>query len=118
MRLRNAVAAGLGALTLLLTVSTPANAATGTFEYKLRDTQAGKKLTPKITNPKDGECYTVPGHNKDRGYYAQNGTNAVVVLYSGFNCDGEGILLAPGDTGAGSSTHQYFGSFSFEVVEG
>ncbi|MFJ2610282.1 hypothetical protein ACIQOU_14965 [Streptomyces sp. NPDC091279] len=113
MRLRNAVAAGLGALMLLLTVSTPANAATGTFEYKLRDTVNMKKLTIKITDPVEEKCYSVPGHDRDRGYYANNGTDASATIYSGFKCDGTTRKIPSRGTGSGSGEHWYFGSVMF-----
>ncbi|MFF5564246.1 hypothetical protein ACFY7Z_04265 [Streptomyces sp. NPDC012623] len=116
MRLRNTVAAGLGALTLLLTVSTPANAATGTLEYKLRDTVNMKKLELKITDPEEGKCYTVPGNGRDRGYYAYNGTDASATVYYGFNCEGATRKIAPGKTGVDRGGHWYFGSVIFWKV--
>ncbi|MCX4625287.1 MULTISPECIES: hypothetical protein [unclassified Streptomyces] len=97
MKLRNAVAAALGALALTLSMSGSALAATGEFHYKFSDA-AGDELSVTLPDPRSGECinlYAVDSYKYPPGYAPHNETDAWVTVYTDTNCDGDQWRLKP-----------------------
>ncbi|MGI5341434.1 hypothetical protein ACQEVS_30535 [Streptomyces sp. CA-181903] len=87
MRLRHSIAAALGALALLVTMPTSADAATGTFEYTYGP---GVGLPGAVLNPVSGRCYDAPGATEeDPAHSPKNLTNATATVFLDFDCSGD-----------------------------
>ncbi|MGW7313202.1 hypothetical protein [Streptomyces sp. NPDC054854] len=90
MKLRNTVAATLGALTLVLSLPGSALAATGDFSYKYV-TDLGHEERITLHDPHSGKCinlYAVGDDELTPGYGPHNRTNTPVTVYSGALCTG------------------------------
>ncbi|MDX2394048.1 hypothetical protein NJL88_29100 [Streptomyces sp. DK15] len=101
MRLRNALAAALGAALLIVTSPGSASAATGSLDYRYgADSTEGSIQFPNLN-----ECYTVATVNGQvvDAYAPENRSNADAALFLDAACedpgeDGKEVLLHPGDT--------------------
>ena len=97
MRLRNTVAAAVGAAVLVLTVPTSASAAGGEFRYTYRD-HAGYAREGRLIDPPSRECITLP-QTEDRDAPSadspRNDTDATATVFTGDNCDGDWFSLRP-----------------------
>ncbi|MDA5280499.1 hypothetical protein ACWGHM_11605 [Streptomyces sp. NPDC054904] len=90
MKLRNTVAATLGALTLVLSLPGSALAATGEFSYKYV-TDLGHEERITLNDPHSGKCINLFAVGDDEvppGYGPHNRTNTPVTVYSGALCTG------------------------------
>ncbi|MCX5194728.1 hypothetical protein OOK31_12605 [Streptomyces sp. NBC_00249] len=90
MKLRSTLAAGLGALTLVLSLSGSAVAAQGEFSYKYVDGY-GQERKVTLHDPHSGKCINLHavGDNKELpGYGPHNQTDTNVTVYLGASCDG------------------------------
>ncbi|MER5808404.1 hypothetical protein ABT143_09460 [Streptomyces sp. NPDC002033] len=97
MKLRNAVAAALGAFALTLSMSGSALATTGDFHYKYRD-DFDRELTVTLPDPRSDKCinlYGVDSYEFAPGFAPHNETDAWVTVYSDTNCDGREWRLKP-----------------------
>ncbi|MGO4457849.1 hypothetical protein AB4039_11145 [Streptomyces sp. M-16] len=91
MKLRNAVAATLGALAITLSMSGSALAAEGDFHYTYQ-AEDGQVHEAALSNPANDTCVNLSGIESDEapaGYGPQNSTDAYVVLYLGADCNEE-----------------------------
>ncbi|RST09038.1 hypothetical protein EF910_02205 [Streptomyces sp. WAC07149] len=85
MRLRNAAVAAVGALTLLVTAPTSANAAVGEFLYT-----TGSALPAGLTDPTSGQCINLFGATEETPASApKNLTNSTATVFLDFNCAGD-----------------------------
>lgn len=94
MKLRNAVAATLGALALTLSMSGSALAAQGDFHYTYTHADAAgaeeQRLESALHDPANDTCINLAGVGLEDGQEAfgpQNSTDAWVTLYVGVDCD-------------------------------
>lgn len=95
MRLRYTIASALGALALVVTLPTSANAAVGEFAYTYR-APGGAAVLGGLHNPPSAQCFNLPGTTKASPAYApQNFTTAQVTLFLDYDCSGE-IFYAVG----------------------
>ncbi|MBT2510969.1 hypothetical protein J7I98_35155 [Streptomyces sp. ISL-98] len=103
MRLRNTLAAALGAFSLALTLPTSASAASGDFSYAYLDEQENGRIGH-LANPESGRCINLP--EVEGGAPAAsaplNTTNEFATAFVEANCEGPGFALRPG---GGSSSH-------------
>ncbi|MFD7099834.1 hypothetical protein ACFV0B_15430 [Streptomyces xanthophaeus] len=91
MKLRNTVAAALGAFALVLTLPGSALAAQGDFLYKYVD-QLGQEQHITLHDPHSGKCinlYAVGNDLVPPGYGPHNRTDTAVTLYLGASCTGD-----------------------------
>ncbi|GAA3269636.1 hypothetical protein Slala03_03340 [Streptomyces lavendulae subsp. lavendulae] len=91
MKLRNAVAATLGALALTLSMSGSAFAAEGQFHYTYQE-EDGQVREAALSNPANDSCVNLFGAGADEvpaGYAPENATDSYAVLYLGADCDEE-----------------------------
>ncbi|WP_405714152.1 hypothetical protein OG264_33165 [Streptomyces xanthophaeus] len=103
MRLRNALAAALGAAVLVVAMPGSASAATGSLDFKYGDVADPTEW--QIQFPNLNECYAVPkvdGAYVD-AYAPENRSNADAAMFLDAACedpgeDGKEVLLHPGDT--------------------
>ncbi|MEU4948194.1 hypothetical protein ACFYN3_06895 [Streptomyces lavendulae] len=89
MKLRNAVAATLGALALTLSMSGSAFAAEGEFHYTYKE-EDGQVREGALSNPANDTCVNLFGAGADEipaGYGPQNSTDSYVILYLGADCN-------------------------------
>ncbi|MDJ1134311.1 hypothetical protein [Streptomyces iconiensis] len=95
MRLRHTVAAGLGALTLALTVPASAGATSGQFSY-LYETHSGPEPYT-LVDPPSHECLTLPQaadpHSQPPAHSPRNRTASRAVVYDGPDCTGQSFAL-------------------------
>ncbi|MFD5083427.1 hypothetical protein ACFWOG_12410 [Kitasatospora sp. NPDC058406] len=85
MRLRTTAAAALGALALLVSVPTSAQAATGDFLYKV-----GPGVPAGLADPESRECINLFGATEDHPAFApENFTTSTATVFLDFNCDGD-----------------------------
>lgn len=95
MRSRHVIGAALGALALIVTMPTPANALNGHFKY-----QYGNVNDPtwgQLENPTGGDCHQLPGvegTNQD-AYAPWNLIKAKVHLFSEEWCEGTYTTIGP-----------------------
>ena len=105
MRLRNATAAALGALALVLAVPSSASAATGEFTYQYVD-ENGDPAVTLLTDPPSGECLTLPEVADEEttppAHSPRNRTDATATVFTGADCSGDYFSLRP-HTGYGSA---------------
>ncbi|MGE7391323.1 hypothetical protein ACQKM2_38230 [Streptomyces sp. NPDC004126] len=99
MRLRTALPAVMGALLLTLAMPTSANAAIGTFTYRV----PGVALPRIILDPPNNECIDIPEAD-DPSEEApvntpRNLTNRQAVVYADPGCEGDFFHLRPGGSG-------------------
>ncbi|CAM5641405.1 hypothetical protein SAVIM338S_06282 [Streptomyces avidinii] len=120
MRLRNALAAALGAAVLIVALPSSASAATGSLDFKYGD--VADPTNAQIQFPNLNECYTVPTVNGVvvDAYAPENRSNADAVMFLDTQCydageEGEEVLLHPGDT-RGNEYH--FRSVKFLLSSG
>ncbi|MFJ5548512.1 hypothetical protein [Streptomyces sp. NPDC093225] len=99
MRLRNSLAAALGALTLVLTLPTSASAAVGDFEYTFIG-ETGQRLDNRLTDPGGEECINIAeasGDSSSPVFAPRNYTNATATVFVEADCEGdEFYTLNPG----------------------
>ncbi|MBC3841902.1 hypothetical protein GXW82_21900 [Streptacidiphilus sp. 4-A2] len=96
MRLRNSIAAAVGALALVLTLPTSAQAAGGRFTYITHD--AGYAQERALVDPPSGECINLKGAEDPNGPPAdspRNDTDATATVFTGTDCDGDYYSLRP-----------------------
>ncbi len=96
MRLRNSVAAAVGAFALVLTLPTSAQAAGGRFTYISHD--GGNSQERVLFDPPSGVCSTLPGAEDPEGPPAdspRNDTDATATVFTGTDCDGDYFSLRP-----------------------
>ncbi len=106
MRMRTALAAGVGALALIVTVPTSASAAEGPFFYAYTGLD-GSPQVGVLNNPVSRECVTVP-EVADPGAssparYAYNDTGSTAVVFANPDCTGDATALEP-KAGGGAGT--------------
>ncbi|MGW7367143.1 hypothetical protein ACWGI8_27840 [Streptomyces sp. NPDC054841] len=98
MRLRHSTAAALGALVLVLTLPTPAGAATGSFSYVYSGLD-GRPQQAALTDPPSGECITLPEvadpSSSAPASTPRNDTDAVAVVFTEPDCTGHSFPLRP-----------------------
>lgn len=98
MRIRHSVAASLGALALVLTLSAPADAATGTFVYTYSGLD-GSAQTATLENPPSGECITLPEvadpSSSSPAHSPLNRTDTTAVVFTDPGCEGDSFRLRP-----------------------
>ncbi|MFD7083401.1 hypothetical protein [Streptomyces sp. NPDC059918] len=90
MKLRTALGAGLGALTLMLSMAGSAQAAEGNFTYKYVD-DYGVERQITLHDPHSGKCVNLHAVGNDAeqpGYGPHNDTDTAVTVYLGANCQG------------------------------
>ncbi|MFJ9338101.1 hypothetical protein ACIRP0_02275 [Streptomyces sp. NPDC101733] len=95
MKLRNTLAATLGALTLVLSMSGSAQAAQGDFSYKYVDGY-GQERRVVLHDPHSGKCVNLHAIGDDEvppGYAPHNQTDANATVYLGANCKGPEFRL-------------------------
>ncbi|MET9399453.1 hypothetical protein [Kitasatospora sp. NPDC002965] len=110
MRLRTVAVAALGALTLLVTVPTSANAADGVFRYTYR--ADGSEHRGELVDPRPEECVDVKGATEEDAAYAPvNRTNGTAVAFLEFGCVGDVYRVL--DPGASASRRLHFRSVLF-----
>ncbi|MFJ2744411.1 hypothetical protein ACIO3O_32695 [Streptomyces sp. NPDC087440] len=94
MRFRTSLAAALGALALVVTLPTSANAATGQFAFTYN--RDGKTIEATLHDPKARECIdldevadpsTTPAHSP------RNRTNSIATVFTDLECEGESFPL-------------------------
>ncbi|MFJ4793912.1 hypothetical protein [Kitasatospora purpeofusca] len=98
MRLRNAVIASASALLLALTLSNPAQAATGDFDYTYIGT-GGISVNGSLADPNSGECINIPETvgNNFPALAPRNFTNATATVFLEADCDGDTYhVMTPG----------------------
>jgi hypothetical protein len=98
MRLRSTLAAALGAATLVLTLSTSAQAAEGHFTYVFHDWHGGPQVGV-LDHPRSRECITLPETRDEFAPPAdspRNDTDATAVVFTGVDCTGDYFTLRPG----------------------
>ncbi|QNP74714.1 hypothetical protein IAG44_38205 [Streptomyces roseirectus] len=104
MKNRRKVSAVAAAVALCAMFTTPAQAARGSFAYRLEASGQGWHLT----DPEDGRCYPTqaPAHQPS------NHTDRLAVLYRGTDCQDGAVVtfLEPGQTAP-----DRFGSVKFLV---
>ncbi len=82
MKLRNAVAATLGALALTLSMSGSAFAAEGEFHYTYKEEDGQVREAPSATRPTTrASTSSAPRDEIPAGYGPQNSTDSYVILY-------------------------------------
>ncbi|MFJ3713085.1 hypothetical protein OG204_21040 [Streptomyces sp. NBC_01387] len=97
MKLRNAAAAGLAALALVLMLPGSALAATGEFHYKYVDDH-GQEQFATVHDPQSGRCINLYGVDSDElppGFGPHNQTDSWVTVYVGTDCQGPEWQLRP-----------------------
>lgn len=96
MHLRSSVAAAVGALALVLTLPTSAQAAGGRFTYIAHE--GGTSQERVLVDPPSGVCITLPGAEDPDGLPAdspRNDTDATATVFTGTDCDGDYFSLRP-----------------------
>ncbi|MGW0532698.1 hypothetical protein [Streptomyces sp. NPDC003032] len=98
MRLRHAVAAALGALTLVVTQSAPASAATGDFSYKFVGPD-GSPRSATLHHPPSPACITLaevadPGASEP-AFAPHNNTDEWAMVFTEPDCAGDSWTLRP-----------------------
>ncbi|MFE2156132.1 hypothetical protein ACFXJO_34135 [Streptomyces lavendulae] len=90
MRLRNAVIASASALLLALTVSNPAQAATGDFDYTYIGT-GGIAVNGNLADPRSRECIDIPETvgNNFPALAPRNFTTSTATVFLESHCDGD-----------------------------
>lgn len=101
MRLHTTVAAGLGALALIVALPTSANAATGEFTYKYTD-RDGTKRIGRLLDPDSRECITLPEvvdlSALGAAHTPRNDTSSSATVFADVDCEGTSYYsLWPGD---------------------
>ncbi|QEV18055.1 MULTISPECIES: peptidase inhibitor family I36 protein [Streptomyces] len=94
MRFRTSLAAALGALALVVTLPTSANAATGQFVFTYN--RDGKTIEARLNDPKGRECIDlaeVADPSATPAHSPRNRTNSIVTVYSDLECEGESFSL-------------------------
>ncbi|MEW2530140.1 hypothetical protein [Streptomyces sp. NPDC047071] len=95
MRLRTSLASALGALALVVTVPTSADAAIGEFAYTYRNA-AGLPVPGGLTDPPSRECINLPGATEEEPASApKNLTSSVATVFLDANCDGDTYYVMP-----------------------
>ena len=97
MRLRNTLAAAVGAAVLVLTVPTSASAAAGEFRYTYHD-RAGFQHEGRLFDPPSGRCITlreVADEYTPPADSPRNDTDATATVFTGDHCDGDWFNLRP-----------------------
>ncbi|MEU5292390.1 hypothetical protein [Streptomyces umbrinus] len=114
MRFRHAVGAAIGALALIVTVPTSANAIDGNFFYQYGDSAGPTAGT--LENPEQGVCINIPEVEGKPGtaFSPKNQLpDADAMVYSEEDCQGVGTKLDP-DAELGPDVK--FKSVIFEVA--
>ncbi|MFE6843779.1 hypothetical protein [Streptomyces sp. NPDC057686] len=105
MRLRTAVVAAAGALTLLVAVPGSASAATGEFEYSYVGLD-GQPRQERFSDPEDYTCVVIPEvadpNSSEPAFSPRNRTDAHARVFTGADCTGDHFDLRP-FTGYGSA---------------
>ncbi|MBB4889161.1 hypothetical protein WEB32_02500 [Streptomyces netropsis] len=94
MRLRHAIGGALGALALIVTVPTSANAATGQFVFTYN--RDGKTIEGRLHDPKARECIDldeVAKPDSTPAHSPRNRTNSIATVYTDLECEGESFAL-------------------------
>ncbi|WP_327367638.1 hypothetical protein [Streptomyces sp. NBC_01217] len=98
MRLRSTVAAAFGALALIVTVPTSANAAWGEFRY----TFSGLDGSPQVgilSDPPSRSCINLPEvadpGSSSPAHSPRNYTDSTAVVFSEADCEGDIFVLRP-----------------------
>jgi hypothetical protein len=97
MRLRNTLAAAVGAAVLVMTVPTSASAAGGEFRYTYHD-QAGLAREARLVDPPSRECITLPEVADEAVPPAdspRNDTDATATVFTNDDCSGDYFSLRP-----------------------
>ncbi|MDX3384430.1 hypothetical protein PV682_23615 [Streptomyces niveiscabiei] len=106
MRMRTALAAGVGALALIVTVPTSASAADGAFLYAYSGLDGSDQIAI-LEDPASGDCITLPEvanpSSSSPARYAYNDTRSTAVVFENPDCTGEATALVP-HSGGGEST--------------
>ncbi|MFJ2405253.1 hypothetical protein ACIOUE_28570 [Streptomyces xanthochromogenes] len=101
MRLRHTVGAALGALALIVTLPTSADAATGKFSYTFTNEQ-GKTETDTENNPASHKCIDLLGVDKPEdhsgAWSGRNATDNVATVYTDLECLGTATVIKKGLT--------------------
>ncbi|AZQ74377.1 hypothetical protein EKH77_27040 [Streptomyces luteoverticillatus] len=92
MRLRYAIGSALGALALVVTIPTSANAATGTFTYY----PYGSTEALRLTDPTDEVCHKLGSDDEAAYEHGKNGTDLWAIVYTDEGCTGEEMTLGSG----------------------
>ncbi|MFF5011274.1 hypothetical protein ACFY3G_51940 [Streptomyces phaeochromogenes] len=114
MRFRHAVGAAVGALALIVTVPTSANAVDGNFFYQYGD--SANPTAGTLENPQGSECINIPEvEGKPSTAFSPKNQlpDADAMVYSEEDCSGVGTKLDP-DTELGPAVK--FKSVIFEVA--
>ncbi|MFE5808184.1 hypothetical protein [Streptomyces sp. NPDC056491] len=108
MRLAHRAAAPLAAF-LILAVSSPADAAQGTFTFRF--TAGGHARVGALSNPADETCIdaTASMGGSGRARAARNTTNRTATLYMSIDCQDDGVVLRPGASRAAEFKTVRFG---------
>ncbi|PKV90150.1 hypothetical protein [Streptomyces sp. TLI_146] len=115
MRLRHTVGTALGALALVVTVPTSANAATGEFSYTYVDLNGANQFGY-LENPLSGVCLEIPEATlptQQPAFSAQNRTDKTASTFSEPLCQGTRYTVKA-RTGVGNA-RQKFRSVRFSV---
>ncbi|WP_274557829.1 hypothetical protein [Streptomyces spiramyceticus] len=98
MRLRNTLAAALGAFPLVPTLPTSASAASGDSSYAYLDEQENDQ-TGRLTDPESETCINLPEAESDGAPAAgapRNSTDEFATASVEANCEGPSFALRPG----------------------
>ncbi|MEU3612788.1 hypothetical protein ABZ725_10825 [Streptomyces sp. NPDC006872] len=98
MRLRHSLAAACGTLALTAVLATPAQAATGTFGYKVIGLD-GQPLPVSLSDPASGECITLPEvadpDASSPAFAPHNDTDEFAIVFTEPDCSGDTWTLRP-----------------------
>ncbi|MQY11979.1 hypothetical protein SRB5_21070 [Streptomyces sp. RB5] len=97
MRFRNTLAAAAGALALVVSLPTSAEAATGEFFYRFSG-PTGEVTTRMLLDPGSFDCLTLWDVTRplaEPAHSPLNRTDEWATVYTGLNCDGDSFTLRP-----------------------
>ncbi|WP_331723734.1 MULTISPECIES: hypothetical protein [unclassified Streptomyces] len=98
MRLCRSVGAALGALALVLTLPTSANAATGDFSYKFVGLD-GTTQSATLHDPESPACITLPEvadpDSSEPAFAPHNDTDTWAMVFTEEDCTGDSWTLKP-----------------------
>ncbi|MEV7235842.1 hypothetical protein AB0N06_18155 [Streptomyces sp. NPDC051020] len=98
MRLRTTVAATLGALALIVTLPTSADAGSGDFLYRFTGLDGTPQYTG-LTDPASRECITLPEvadpGSSNPANSPRNYTDSTATVFTGPDCEGVFFTLRP-----------------------
>ncbi|QDQ13299.1 hypothetical protein [Streptomyces spectabilis] len=94
MRFRTSLAAALGALALVVTLPSSANAATGQFVFTYN--RDGRTIEGRLHDPEARECIDldeVAKPDATPAHSPRNRTNSIATVYTELECEGESFAL-------------------------